>query len=227
MAFLTGKAKPLIAVTGANRGGRMMWMFNHLALKLAGARAIRLTPADDERVVIGKSDGVLLGGGDDIGAELYNGEVMVDVRLDPGRDKMEQAVLDCAFHRDLPVLGVCRGSQMINVFLGGTLHQDIHTVYEEAPKMRTVLPRKWVSIESGTMLRDLLRYDRVMVNSLHHQSVDELGRGLKVAARDDHGIVQAIERPGDGFLMGVQWHPEFLFYAKHQSRLLKALVAAA
>jgi putative glutamine amidotransferase len=127
----------------------------------------------------------------------------------------------------LPILGICRGSQMINVALGGTLHTDIYEVYVQAPKMRTVLPRKTVTVEHGSRLDRILSCNPCLVNALHHQSVDRLGQGLKIAARDESGIVQAIESESAPFLLGVQWHPELLVWKKPQQRLFAALAEAA
>ncbi len=172
-------------------------------------------------------DGLVIGGGDDIGAEIYGGQVLPDVRIDPDRDRLELDLLKGALPSGLPVLGICRGSQMINVALGGTLHTDIYAVYEQAPKMRTVLPKKRVSIMPGTRLDRILCCNPCQVNALHHQSVDRLGKGLAIAAQDESGIVQAIEAEAGPFLLGVQWHPELLFWKAQQQRLFSALVDAA
>lgn len=217
--------RPLIGVTTSRRGGWRSYLMHSLALARVGARAVRLVPGEippDEPL-----QGLVIGGGDDIGAEIYGGKVLPDVRIDPERDKMELGLLKAALPTKLPILGICRGSQMINVALGGTLHTDIYEVYVQAPKMRTVLPRKSVSIEHGSKLDGILRCNPCLVNALHHQSVDRLGEGLKIAARDESGIVQAIENDRLPFLLGVQWHPELLVWKRQQQRLFAALALAA
>lgn len=218
--------RPVIGVTSSSRGGRAMWAANRIAIRLAGGTARRITP-DDDPAILTRVDGLLLGGGDDIGAELYGGELTLDVRIDPDRDELERVALDVAFERRLPLLGVCRGSQMINIHCGGSLHQEIRKVYGEAPYMRTILPKKWVTVEDDSRLAEMLGRRKLKVNSLHHQSIDRPGEGLRVVARDQHGIVQGIERAADPMLVGVQWHPEFLFYTQSQSGLLRALVGQA
>ena len=218
-------SRPLIGVTTSRRGGWRSYLMHKLALYRAGARSVHLTPGDAlPRVSL---QGLVIGGGDDIGAEIYGGQVLPDVRIDPERDKLELALLRVALPAQLPVLGICRGSQMINVALGGSLHTDIYEVYVQAPKMRTVLPRKSVSIEPGSRLDRILRCNPCQVNALHHQSVDRLGQSLIIAARDESGIVQAIESESAPFLLGVQWHPELLFWKKPHQRLFAALAAAA
>jgi putative glutamine amidotransferase len=217
--------RPRIGVTGSRRGGRTMWLFNRLAVWRAGATAVRITA--DRPFPLEQLDGVVIGGGDDIDAKLYGAVVEPTVRIDPERDRLELHVLDRAERLGLPVLGICRGSQMINVHRGGSLYADIHEVYLQAPRMRTPLPRKLVEIEPGSRLSAVLGLGRCRVNALHHQSVDRLGRGLRQVARDGAGIVQGVEAPGEFFLLGVQWHPEFLPLDRHQLNLFRALVAAA
>ncbi len=202
-----------------------MWWCNWLALWRAGARPLRLTA--DMSHDLPRIDGLLVGGGDDIGAELYRGELKLGVRPDRERDQLELDLFCQAVETDMPVLGICRGSQMINIGLGGTLHQDIYQIYKDAPDMRTILPRKRVKITRDSHLHDIIGIEECMVNSLHHQSVDELGRGLAVVAKDERGIVQATERKGGAFLVGVQWHPEFLVFDRAQQRLFRSLVDAA
>ena len=217
--------RPVVGVTASVRGGRLMWQFNRLAIWRAGGRAKRIT---SRRVVSVRAlDALIIGGGDDIGAELYRGEVAVDIRIDPARDRLELGMLKDALRRGMPVLGICRGAQMINIVNGGSLHEDIYAVYEEAPRMRTVLPRKSVNIKRGSRLHKILRLSLCRVNALHHQSVDRIGRGLSVVAEDGHGIIQAVEAGGKTFLLGVQWHPEFLVLSRPQQRIFRALVSAS
>lgn len=217
--------KPLIGVTGSRRKGRIMTFLNRFAVWRAGGRSVRITC--DKPFAIDRLDGLVIGGGDDISATLYGGEVSVDVRVDPRRDKIELDALEIADKQDMPVLGICRGSQIMNVFYGGTLHAEIRDIYKDAPQIRTVLPKKCVDIMKDTRLRKLLDVDHCYVNSLHHQAVDTLGDGFQIAARDEHGMIQGIERTNSRFLLGVQWHPEFLFWQPRQQRLFDQLVAAA
>jgi len=216
---------PRIGVTSSRGGGRYMWWFYWLTLRLLGERPLRLVPADDVSLVDGLQ-GLVVGGGDDIGAEIYQGLPTPDVRIDPQRDRLELRALEHAARHDIPVLGICRGAQMLNVFYGGSLHQDIYAAYEGLRRRWTPLPVKHVTVEAGSFLERILDRDRLKVNSLHTQSVDRLGRGLRATAHDEHGVIQAIEDSTERFRLGVQWHPEFMIYRAAQRRLFKAFVAA-
>jgi len=217
--------RPRIGVTVSDRGATLTWLAHWLAVRRAGGRPVRLSAGG--RTDTTGLDGVLIGGGDDIGAEMYGGEVTLDLRIDPDRDRMERRALDWALHAQVPVLGVCRGAQMINVHLGGTLHQDVHAAYRELPRLRTPLARKRITLARESRLARLMGGGRVAVNSLHHQAVNRLGRGLRVSARDAHRVVQALEHPAAGFLVGVQWHPEFLVFRRRHQALYRGLVRAA
>jgi putative glutamine amidotransferase len=200
-----------------------MFAFN---VWLGGGRAVRWhagRPSDLDNV-----DGLIIGGGDDISPDIYGGELVAAAKLDPARDAMERRLVESAFARGMPVLGVCRGAQMINVALGGTLHMDAYGVHEDSDRFWTVLPKKNVTVTPNTRLAKIAGTEPMRVNALHSQAVDRLGDGLHVAATDSGGMIQAVERmDGDHFALGVQWHPEHLIYAKRQRAIFAALSEAA
>ena len=215
------KRRPLIGITTSDHKSRLAWYCDCLAVWRAGGRPVRLSPARPDGV---RLDGLIVGGGDDIGAQLYGGEVQLDVRVDPKRDTLELELLKRLVPAGCPVLGICRGAQIINVFLGGTLLSDIYATFEHIKPRRTVLPRKTVDVIEGSRLHDILRVNWCQVNSLHHQAIDATGHGIDIVARDRDGLAQGIESHHHDFLIGVQWHPEFLVFNRPQQRLIRALV---
>jgi len=217
---------PRIGVTTSTRTGWRVFPFFRLALWRAGGKAVRIHPGARARSLDGL-DGLIIGGGDDIGVELYGGELMPDIRIDPARDKLEIALIKEAEARGMPILGVCRGAQLLNVERGGSLHQDIHASFPGARKMRTPLPRKAIRILPGSRLSGIKGREALRVNALHHQSVDRLGRDFQVSAWDEAGIVQAIESTRPRLAIGVQWHPEYLIFSRPTQALFRALVEAA
>jgi putative glutamine amidotransferase len=146
---------------------------------------------------------------------------------DARRDRLEWSLLDQAVARGLPVLGICRGQQLINVYFGGSLHQCLRGFYTEDHAVRTILPRKRVCIVEGTKLACILGSTPVRVNALHEQGCHELGRNIRVSACDRNGIVQAIEHESLPLVIGVQWHPEYLPQMPRQRAIFRALVNAA
>ncbi len=217
-------SRPLIGITTSDYKSQLAWCFDWFAVWRPGGRPLRLSPS---RPLPEHLDGLIIGGGDDIQAHLYGGEVQLDVRLDPARDELELSLLNRFIPQNTPVLGICRGAQLINVHLGGTLDPDIYTTHEGLKRRRTVLPRKTVDIVGGSQLYQLLGVTWCRVNSLHHQAVNQAGKGIKIVARDRDGLVQGIESEAHDFLIGVQWHPEWLIFNRPQQRLISALVAAA
>ena len=217
--------RPVIAVTTSRRSGWRIFPLVALNVWMAGGRARRWDTARE--IDLDAVDAVIIGGGDDISPDLYGGRLTRSARLDRDRDAMERDIVTRAFERDMPVLGICRGSQMLNVALGGSLHQDAYATFRDSRRYRTILPRKTVCVTQGTRLAGLIGPAPLRVNALHSQAVDRLGRGLRVAATDPGGMVQAIERLRDPFAIGVQWHPEHLFYARRQQQIFRALVTAA
>lgn len=218
--------KPLIIVTGSrNYRSWFAWRLTRYALKSAGAKVKRLIPGDDlpTRPVAG----IVIGGGDDLNPRLYGQQSKIDIRYDDERDRLEWSALELAERHNLPVLGICRGSQLLNVFYGGTLHQDLKSVFDHWVMRKTVLPRKWIEVIPNTPLSRIMGRPKLRVNSLHHQAVNKLGRDFVVAARDEDGIVQAVAHCYHPFRIGVQWHPEMLPQLRSQRQLFKHFVQAA
>ncbi|MEE4542907.1 gamma-glutamyl-gamma-aminobutyrate hydrolase family protein [Streptomyces sp. V4-01] len=187
----------------------------------AGAAAVLLPPqpgaAADE--VVRRLDAVIVAGGPDVAPGLYG--AARDPRTGPeapARDAWESALLTAALRADRPLLGVCRGMQLLNVVRGGTLAQHIEG-HLDAPG---VFGTHEIAATPGTLLASLLP-DPVAVPTHHHQAVDRLGGGLTVSARAADGTVEAVEAPGVRFALGVQWHPE----QDTDLRLVRGLLAAA
>jgi putative glutamine amidotransferase len=146
--------------------------------------------------------------------------------LNRERDELEYRLIAQAIDRNLPLFGICRGMQLINVATGGSLHQSLEGFYEEQPAIRSVLPRKKVEIEPDSLLARILVDTRARVNALHSQAIDRLGDGMQVCAREPNGVIQAIEHEQAPFMLGVQWHPEYLPQRPEQRALFRALVQA-
>lgn len=217
--------RPIIGVSTSERTGWRVFPLINLNLWICGARGVRW--GSKRAHDLDEVDGVIIGGGDDIAPELYGGRLGMSARLDRDRDAFERQLAETALSRNIPVLGICRGAQMLNIALGGTLDQNAWQTFGMHRKIRTVLPKREVCIEAETHLSRYSGQAPMLVNALHSQAVDTLGNGLRVSAYDTAGMVQAIERVRDPFALGVQWHPEHLFYARRQRALFKALTNAA
>lgn len=207
------------------------------AVQQAGGVPVALPPQLSEaslaRLVRGL-DGLLLTGGGDIDPALFGEEphpTCYDVA--PSRDAVEINALRLALDRRLPVLAVCRGAQVLNVALGGSLYQDVGTDpgtslrhSQEAPRHE---PTHKVSVEPGTLLARTMDADEVEVNSMHHQAIKALGAGLRAVAWAPDQIVEGIElTDASRFVLGVQWHPEELVsHSEPARRLFTALVSRA
>jgi len=196
-------------------------------LKIAYADAVLragglpfVLPYSDDRAVIEAyldrvSGVVVTGGAFDIPPEAY-GETARDGlgALKPGRTAFESLIIHAALARNLPVLGVCGGMQLLNVALGGTLFQDIGKEMPNArPHEQThdrTQPAHPIDIKEGTVLADCVGKGQLMVNSTHHQAVKAVGPKLVVTATSPDGVIEAIEAPSHNFAVGVQWHPELL-----------------
>ncbi|MBP0049146.1 gamma-glutamyl-gamma-aminobutyrate hydrolase family protein [Marinobacterium sp. AK62] len=217
-------ARTRVAVTGNSRRWSPSWWCTRLALWLVGAEAVRLSVRHE--VPECSVDALIIGGGDDISPEHYGGDLEAPVRTDPDRDALEMRWIQHALDTGLPMLGICRGAQLINVVLGGQLHQDLRELRKRTYNRPGLLPTKQVRLEYHSRMAEVCKRERLRVNSLHHQAVRSAGRGLQVVGRDLDQIVQGFEAESKE-IMGVQWHPEYLFYLPSQLRLFRWLVKAA
>jgi len=158
-------------------------------------------------------DGLVLSGGGDIDPGTYGQEPAPELDvIDPARDAFELALVHEALERHMPVLGVCRGHQLLNVALGGTLIQHVDALTEvlHQEKARPSHVIHQVHITAGSLLSAVVGTEDLGVNTLHHQVVQESGAGLQVVARSSDGFIEAVEGVGDLRVLGVQWHPELL-----------------
>jgi putative glutamine amidotransferase len=163
-----------------------------------------------------KCDGIVLSGGEDVHPKFYNKPEYISM-LDPkdvieARDEFELKVIDEAMKMEVPVLGICRGLQIANVYFKGTLIPDLPTVGKDKhAKEEGYDPRHGLTVEAGTILSKIVRADHGEVNSAHHQAAGKIGEGLKVNSISSNGVIEGLERkdPRDKpFLLLVQWHPE-------------------
>jgi putative glutamine amidotransferase len=224
---------PLIAIAKNRR------LADYLeAVKRAGGQPIEVgddgeTPAQ----ILARVDGVMLTGGGDVDPKLY-GEAP-HASFDPaesGRDEFEIALSRAAVASGIPFLAICRGMQLLNVAMGGSLIQDIPTQVPGALSHSVPEPRHHIAHEvwvaKGTRLSGLLQEhmedgETCHVNSRHHQSVRQVAPGFEVTATSPDGVIEAMERPGDAFCVAVQWHPENFWRTGEFRSLFEGFVAAA
>ena len=187
------------------------------------ADILRLTPL---------CDGFLFTGGQDVAPLLYGEEEAKELgECCEKRDHMEQIVLKEALREDKPVFGICRGIQLINAALGGSLYQDLPTMHpsrtcHSQPAPYDV-PSHEVQVLQDTPLRSCIQKDRLSVNSCHHQAIKDPAQGLQAMALSPDGLIEAMCRPDSRFLWAVQWHPEFLFEKDENSqKLFRAFIQA-
>jgi putative glutamine amidotransferase len=196
------------------------------AVKRAGGRPLLVPPSEDGvDETLAAVDGLIFSGGSDLDPELYGQEPHAEtVGVVAARDRAELVLLTAALARDLPVLAICRGSQVLNVALGGDLVQHLPDVVGDERHKHT--PGEFadhdVTLEEGTRIGALLG-DRAPVKSHHHQGIGRLGNGLRASAHAEDGVVEAIEDPARRFTLGVLWHPE----AGEDLKLFEALVEEA
>lgn len=205
----------------------------------AGGVPVVLPPVGDERAaeaVIHGLDGLLLSGGSDLDPTYYGEEPLPELGVTlPERDAFEMALVDLALRHGMPVFGICRGMQVLNVALGGTLYQDLPSQWEGGVLKHRQDTPKWqptheVTVGEGSYLGEVMGSELVKVNSYHHQGVKDLADSLVVTGRSSDGVIEAVEA-GDfteRWLLGVQWHAEAMRgEGVQQSSLFEAHVTAS
>jgi len=178
------------------------------AFERAGAACV-ISAMNDPEVYADLCDGVLFTGGGDVDPERYGEKNVCDIKSDPILDDMELRLFAEFFKRGKPIMGICRGIQLVNVAMGGTLVQDVPsqiTLSAHKQVYQDNIPRHMVKTTPGTAIHSLFG-DEVMTNSYHHQAVKTCGKGMRAAAVTDEGLIEAIEHESLP-IIAVQWHPE-------------------
>jgi putative glutamine amidotransferase len=234
----------LHAIDGIPEGLPASWVMNqryYYAVTSVGGVPWMVPLLHDDlatlREIYDRLDGVLIAGGVDMNPVTY-GEEKTDLcgSIDPARDTVELQLAKWAIEDRKPLFGICRGLQVINVARGGSLYQDVSAQYQPAIKhdyfpnygyAREHLAHE-VALAEGSRLRHVFERDRILVNSMHHQGIRQLGEGLRVTAVAPDGLVEAIESPNGHYLVAVQWHPEvFEATDPHVFNLLRDFIKAA
>ncbi|NWF68241.1 MAG: gamma-glutamyl-gamma-aminobutyrate hydrolase family protein [Chloroflexi bacterium] len=193
-------------------------------------------PDEDTRALYETVDGLLLPGGGDVDPQFYGAERHGATQTpDLSRDVLELKLVRWAVDDDLPLLGICRGNQVVNVALGGTLTQDIPSEVQTPIKhdmpnrpLERVLRAHEVQVQPESHLARILQGTRFPVNSLHHQAIQQPAPGVNVTAHADDGVIEALEVPNKRFAVSVQWHPEDLYLDDSaMQRLFQAFIEAA
>lgn len=214
---ILGRRAPLIGISGNFREGDCTLAAGYYrSLIAAGATPVIIPPYSDIELLtslVEKLDGVLFSGGADIDPDYLQEPPVEGIEINPERDKPELLLIKLLIDRHIPVLGICRGMQMLAAALGGTLYQDIYTQHNRkcichSQKTARGLTSHSVSIESDTLLYSLMQTSRLDVNSFHHQAVKSVPKGFIISAMAEDGIIEAMESVDYQPILGVQWHPE-------------------
>lgn len=216
--FPNHKDKPIIGITGNFDNGNMSLAPGYYTSILkAGGIPFVISPCDEDDVLanlLDKVDGLLLSGGGDINPLYLQEEPIKELHsINPHRDHQELMLVRLAANRQIPMMGICRGMQVMTAALGGTIYQDIYKQCEgQCIKHSQDLDRAYashsVTIDEDTLLSKIMRTDKLMVNSFHHQAVKDAAPGFRISARATDGVAEAIESTEYKSMIGVQWHPE-------------------
>ena len=205
-------------------------------VEAAGGLPILIPLLDDcslAREILPRLDGLIFTGGLDVAPSRYGEDALSGLQeVNHIRDELELALFRAAMENGLPILGICRGLQIINVALGGTLYQDLASqlpgVLEHQQSASKEVGTHRVRIEVGSRFHTIIENEEIWVNTGHHQAVKDLAPGLKVVARATDGVIEAVEKLNHGFLLAVQWHPEGMYpHDRNSQAIFKAFIQAA
>ena len=230
---------PIIGLTTEVVGGDHLELrstFIYSISKLGGIPLL-LPKVEKEDVIMGQLehiDALFLTGGSDIDPSTYDENPHPKLeKVEAGRDKYELELIHLAMEKNIPILGVCRGSQLLNSVAGGTMYQDLDSEYDDTliqhrqPSARDFLNHK-IEVMEGTKLHDIVGTTEMSVNSFHHQANHEIGPSFEVSAVAPDGVIEAIESKEHDFVMGLQFHPEDAFEFDESSRkIMEAFINAA
>lgn len=226
--------RPIIGITCKRRTGSSRPTNYIRAVEAYNGTPVLLSP-DGPAVELTKMDGLLLTGGGDIHPDYFNQAWHPKLLyVDERRDNLEIPICQEALEADMPIFGICRGIQIMNVATGGSLYQDIKTEYPKDAlthkKVKSEDSQHEIEIVPGSQLSDIVAAHQAVVNSAHHQALDEIGEGFVVTARSNDDIIEAIEDPSKRFAIGVQYHPERMLataeFLEHRRKLFEAFISA-
>lgn len=230
--------RPIIGVLPLYNAENQTFWINPLymgGVEQAGGIPMLLSLSDDQRLwehYLEVCDGFVFTGGQDIDPAIYGQEKLPECGYQaPPRDAQEVYMIRRIFQLDKPALGICRGIQIMNAALGGTLYQDIFSQLSTNVVHRQdkpyEIPHHQVFLHEGTRVREIIGHQFLSVNSMHHQAVLEPAPGFLVSATAPDGMIEAIEHPEKRFLVGIQWHPEHMWQDYDSARRLwRAFVSA-
>lgn len=234
--------KPLIGITVSQDSQEPMYLLKKAYVEsiiLAGGIPVLIPHADGIEIegLLNDLDGILFSGGSDVYPKLFGEECLDGFEMSliiPDRDKFEIALYHSAIKKDIPMLGICRGIQLMAIAGGGTIYQDIDSCMVRTPRIRHTqkapdwFPTHSVYFQPNSFLHGIYHTDKFIVNSFHHQAVKNIPIGYISSAVSPDGVIEAIELPEKKFVVGVQWHPERTVKKEKESlALFQAFIKAA
>ncbi len=227
---MKNKKTPLVGITcGYDYEKRRIYLKEgyYEAIYRCGGIAILIPPTKDIAALdtlVERCDGILVSGGPDIDPKYYGEEISVaNGEISPCRDQAEISIIQKALSLNKPLLGICRGVQILNVVCGGTLYQDIfsqikdRSILAHTQKAPFGYPTHEVHVEKNSYIWETFKQDKLSVNSYHHQAIKQVAPCFHITAKANDGIIEAIEHKEKSFIIGVQWHPEMMWEENPES----------